>query len=39
MPTMGAQGSSFAPATLASRELNYVGLRGFGIEMKSNEPL
>jgi 3,4-dihydroxy 2-butanone 4-phosphate synthase / GTP cyclohydrolase II len=25
--------------TLASRELNYVGLRGFGIEIESNEPL
>jgi 3,4-dihydroxy 2-butanone 4-phosphate synthase/GTP cyclohydrolase II len=25
--------------TLASRELNYVGLRGFGIEIVSNEPL
>src|SRR5918996_1341641 len=25
--------------TLASRELNYVGLRGFGIEIEANEPL
>ena len=25
--------------TLASRELNYVGLRGFGIEIELNEPL
>ena len=25
--------------TLASRELNYVGLRGFGIEIGANEPL
>lgn len=25
--------------TLASRELNYVGLRGFGIEIESSEPL
>jgi len=25
--------------TLASRQLNYVGLRGFGIEIESNEPL
>jgi 3,4-dihydroxy 2-butanone 4-phosphate synthase / GTP cyclohydrolase II len=25
--------------TLASRELNYVGLRGFGIEIESNETL
>ena len=25
--------------TLASRELNYVGLRGFGLEIESNEAL